>query len=176
MTIDDESAATNGEDARGAANDAAARDLASRLDGKRFGVVGIGNVLKGDDGAGPAVVAILASEGAAFPIVDACEVPENYGGWVVREKLDAVVFVDAVDFGGAPGTWRRVPFEDLMQSASSTHRLSLHFLIRYLTEEWKGEAILAGVQPKSLKLGEGLSPETLAAVESIAETLLGLEA
>ena len=106
-------------------------DLTARLKGKRFGVVGVGNVLKGDDGAGPALVELLGARGAAFPIVDACEVPENYGGWVAKQGLDAAIFVDAVDFGGAPGEWRVIPFEDLMHSASSTHRLSLHFLIRY---------------------------------------------
>jgi hydrogenase 3 maturation protease len=146
--------------------------LAERLAGKRWGVVGVGNVLKGDDGAGPALVALLAARGAAFPLVDACEVPENYGGWVAKQSLEAVVFVDAVDFGGAPGEWRLIRIEELMHSASSTHRLSLHFLIHYLTEHWKGEAILAGVQPKSMKLGEGLSSEVARGVEALSEALL----
>jgi hydrogenase 3 maturation protease len=149
-----------------------AQGIAARLEGRRFGVVGVGNVLKGDDGAGPALVALLASRGARFPYVDACEVPENYGGWVVKQGLEAVVFVDAVDFGGVPGEWRVIPFEDLMRSASSTHRLSLHFLIRYLTEQWKGEAVLVGVQPKSLKLDDGLSTEVEAGVKELAAALL----
>lgn len=149
-----------------------AKKLAARLTGKHFGLVGVGNVMKGDDGAGPALVARLAGRGARFPFVDASEVPENYGGWVLKQRLDTAVFVDAVDFGGAPGQWRIVPFEDLMHSASSTHRLSLHFLIRYLTEEWKGEALLVGVQPKSLKLGEALSSEVEAGIESLSEALL----
>ena len=149
-----------------------ARELTARLKGKRFGVVGVGNVLKGDDGAGPALVALLASRSAAFPIVDASEVPENYGGWVAKQGLDVAIFVDAVDFGGTAGEWRVIPFEDLMHSASSTHRLSLHFLIHYLTEQWKGEPVLVGVQPKSLKLGEGLSPEVEAGVRELAEVLL----
>jgi hydrogenase maturation protease len=147
-------------------------DLAARLAGRRYGVVGVGNVLRGDDGAGSSLVAILAGRGAAFPLVDACEVPENYGGWVEKQGLEAVVFVDAVDFGGAPGEWRIIPFEDLMLSASATHRLSLHFLIRYLTERWKGEPILVGVQPKKLKLGEGLSPEVASGIEDLAAALL----
>lgn len=146
--------------------------LTARLEGRRFGVVGVGNTLKGDDGAGPALVALLGAGGAPFPFVDASEVPENYGGWVEKHGLEAVVFVDAVDFGGAAGEWCIIPFEDLMHSASSTHRLSLHFLIRYLTERWKGEALLAGVQPKGLKLGEGLSPEVEAGIKSLANALL----
>ncbi len=150
-------------------------ELTARIKGKRFGVVGIGNVFRGDDGAGPALVGLLGARRAAFPIVDASEVPENYGGWVVKQALDAAVFVDAVDFGGEAGEWRVIPFEDLMRSASSTHRLSLHFLIHYLTEQWKGDAILVGVQPKSLKLDDGLSPEVEAGLEELAEALLAAQ-
>jgi len=157
-------------------NEMRARELARRLEGKRFGVVGVGNALKGDDGAGPALVALLAEAGARFPIVDASEVPENYGGWVVKEGLGAVVFVDAVEFGGPPGEWKIVPIDDLMHSASSTHRLSLHFLIKYLKEEWKGEALLIGIQPKSMRLGEELSPEVAEGVKTLGEALVALSA
>lgn len=148
-----------------------AKELISRLSLARFGVVGVGNALKGDDGAGPALVALLAGR-VRFPFVDASEVPENYGGWVAKQGLDVVLFVDAVEFGGAPGEWRLIGIEELMHSASSTHRLSLHFLIRYLKEQWKGEAILVGIQPKSMKLGEGLSPEVAAGIETLAGILI----
>ena len=147
------------------------KELISRLSRARFGVVGVGNALKGDDGAGPALVAHLAGR-ARFPFVDASEVPENYGGWVAKQGLDVVLFVDAVEFGGAPGEWRLIGIEELMHSASSTHRLSLHFLIRYLKEQWKGEALLIGIQPKSMKLGEGLSPEVEAGIKELAGILI----
>ncbi len=149
----------------------AAKEIRSRLKGARFGVVGVGNALKGDDGAGPALVALLVARGARFPVVDSSEVPENYGGWVVKQKLETVVFVDSVAFGAVPGEWRLVPIEDLMHSASSTHRLSLHFLIQYLKEQWKGEALLIGIEPKSMKLGEGLSPEVEAGIRTLADVL-----
>lgn len=149
-----------------------AREIARRLCGKRFGVIGVGNTLRGDDGAGPALVAALGNR-FRLPLVDASEVPENYGGWIVREKLESVVFVDAVDFGGQPGEFRIIPIDKLLISASSTHRLSLHYLIRYLEDEWDGDAILVGMQPKGLQLGEGLSAEVQAAVTSLAEALRG---
>jgi hydrogenase 3 maturation protease len=151
------------------------KELHSRISRKRFAVVGVGNALKGDDGAGPALIALLAGR-ARVPFVDASEVPENYGGWVAKQGVDIVLFVDAVDFGGAPGEWRLIGIEDLMHSASSTHRLSLHFLVRYLKEQWKGEAILIGIQPKSMKLGEVLSPEVEAAVSGLAGLLIEAEA
>ncbi len=148
-----------------------AKELITRLAGKRFGVVGVGNTLKGDDGAGPEVIACLRGR-IDLPIVDASEVPENYGGWVVNENLDSVVFIDAVEFGGEPGEFRIIPLQKLMMSASSTHRLSLHYVIRYLEEEWGGDAILVGVQPKGLVLGEGLSAEVAAGVSDLAQALV----
>ncbi len=148
--------------------------LENRLRSKHFGVVGVGNVLKGDDGAGPAVVEQLQREEAPFPVVDAAEVPENYAGWVEKQRLDAVVFVDAVIMGAKPGEWRVIRLEDLMHSASNTHRLSLHFTIRYLSEIWRGDAIVLGIEPKTLALGEALSSEVSAAVQEIAHVLLSI--
>jgi hydrogenase 3 maturation protease len=163
------------EDERGAgmneASEACARELARRLGGRRFGVVGVGNVFKGDDGAGPALVAALEGR-FEQPTVDASEVPENYGGWVVKENLDSVVFVDAVEFGGEPGEFRIIPLDKLMVSASSTHRLSLHYVILYLKNEWEGDAVLVGVQPKSCVIGDGLSSEVSAGVEGLAAALV----
>ncbi len=149
-------------------------ELEARLRGRRFGIIGVGNVLKGDDGAGPALIARLAATGAPFPIVDAAEVPENYGGWVEKQALEAVVFADAVIMDARPGEWRVVPVEDLMRSASNTHRLSLHFTIQYLREVWGGEAILIGIQPKSMRLGDPLSPEVEETVRGIADVLYSI--
>jgi hydrogenase maturation protease len=148
------------------------KDLAARLKGKRFGVVGVGNVMKGDDGAGSELVAELMRRGFALPCVDATEVPENYAGWVPKQGLEAVVFVDAVDFGGEPGECRMIPFEHLMISASNTHRMSLHYTVKFLRDEWDGDAILFGVQPERLTLGEGLSEEVSAGITRLATALL----
>jgi len=151
------------------------RDLAARLRGKRFGVVGVGNVMKGDDGAGPELVAELLRRGFALPCVDAAEVPENYGGWAPKQELEAVVFVDAVEFGGEPGECRVIPFEHLMISASNTHRMSLHYTVMFLRDEWNGDAILVGVQPERLTLGEGLSENVRRGVEGLAGAILDRE-
>ncbi|MCK4548582.1 MAG: hydrogenase maturation protease [Candidatus Krumholzibacteria bacterium] len=144
-------------------------ELLGRLEGKRFGVVGIGNVIKGDDGAGCMVVEKLG-EGFAMPTVDCAEVPENYGGWVERRDLQAVVYVDAVEFAGEPGEVRIIPLEKMMQSATSTHHLSLHYMIKFLKNEWEGDAIMVGIQPVSMGIGEGVCNEVAAG----AELLVGI--
>jgi len=145
-------------------------ELLARLKGKRFGVVGIGNVIKGDDGAGCRVVEKLGA-GFAMPAVDCAEVPENYGGWVERRDLEAVVYVDAVDFAGEPGELRVVQLEKMMESATSTHNLSLHYMIRFLKEEWDGDAILVGIQPASMNIGDEVCAEVAEGVDKLAEIL-----
>jgi hydrogenase 3 maturation protease len=147
------------------------KELIARLDGKRFGVVGIGNVIKGDDGAGCLLVEILG-EDFPMPTVDCAEVPENYGGWVERRDLEAVVYVDAVDFGGKPGETRIIPLEKMMESATSTHNLSLHYMIRFLEEEWSGDAMLVGIQPASTQLGDGVGAEVESGVRRVADVLM----
>jgi hydrogenase 3 maturation protease len=145
-------------------------ELLGRLAGKRFGVVGIGNVIKGDDGAGCRVVEKLG-EGFAMPTVDCAEVPENYGGWVERRDLEAVVYVDAIDFDGEPGEVRVVPLEKMMETATSTHHLSLHYMIKFLKNEWEGDAIMVGIQPVSMKIGEEICEDVASGVEKLAEVL-----
>jgi hydrogenase 3 maturation protease len=145
-------------------------ELLGRLEGKRFGVVGIGNVIKGDDGAGCLVVEKLGAD-FSMPTVDCAEVPENYGGWVERRELEAVVYVDAVEFGGEPGEVRIIPLEKMMQSATSTHHLSLHYMIKFLKDEWTGDAIMVGIQPVSMRIGEGVCDEVAAGAEQLVKVL-----
>ena len=133
-------------------------------------MVGIGNVIKGDDGAGCLLVEKLG-EKFPMPTVDCAEVPENYGGWVERRDLEAAVYVDAIDFGGEPGEVRVVPLEKMMETATSTHHLSLHYMIRFLKEEWEGEAIMIGIQPGSMELGDGVSGAVEAGVDRLAAVL-----
>ncbi len=146
-------------------------ELMERLRGRRFGVVGVGNVFRGDDGAGPELIRMMEGR-FGLPMVDAAEVPENYGGWVAKMGLEAVVFFDAVEFGGRPGEIRIIPLQKLMLSATTTHNLSLHYVILYLEQEWGGEAILVGIEPKSLELDAGLSAEVREGVEKLAEALV----
>jgi hydrogenase 3 maturation protease len=150
--------------------EAVREELHKRLTGKRFGIVGVGNVLRGDDGAGCLLVERLQGL-LDVPLVDCGEVPENYGGWVERRGLEAVVYVDAVDFGGEPGEIRIVPLAKLMESATNTHNLSLHYVIRFLEEDWGGDAFLVGIQPAAWRFGDPLCAEVAEGVARLAGIL-----
>jgi hydrogenase maturation protease len=69
-------------------------------------IAGVGNVLRGDDGFGIAVVQHLAKRRDLPPTVTVVEV--GIGGISLVQDLldgyDVLLIVDAVDRGGAPGT------------------------------------------------------------------------
>jgi hydrogenase maturation protease len=69
-------------------------------------VAGVGNVLRGDDGFGPAVVTALEAAGPLPPGLRTIEVGIGGIGLVheLLEGCDALLVVDAVDRGGEPGS------------------------------------------------------------------------
>lgn len=73
---------------------------------QRILVAGVGNVLRGDDGFGPAVVQALAAAGGLPAGVRVVEVGIGGIGLVheLMDGYDALVIVDAVERGGAPGS------------------------------------------------------------------------
>jgi hydrogenase maturation protease len=86
---------------------AAHRGVVNRSAGAtRILVAGVGNILRGDDGFGPAVIRALES-GASLPEgVRAIEI--GIGGFSLVQELldgyDALVVVDAVERDGPPGS------------------------------------------------------------------------
>jgi hydrogenase maturation protease len=167
--------------------------LQERLTG-RICLVGIGNVELGDDGFGVKLAAALlargvnrreqAPEGSPAPIADprfigkeaarlsvliAGTEPERHLGGVFEAGFDQVVFLDAVEFGGAPGA---VIFLGAAEMESrfpqvSTHKLSLGLLANWVEAHGATRAWLLGVQPETLQAGQDLSP----AVEASREIL-----
>lgn len=140
--------------------------------------VGVGNELRGDDGAG--VLAARRLEAAlsgeqksrGLAVVEAGPVPENYLGPILHGRPHQVVFCDAVDFGGVPGEWRLFEMSELPGVSLSTHNSSLALLGRVLAAEGVSDIFLVGIQPKQTSFGSRCSREVVAAVEQIVGTLL----
>lgn len=137
----------------------------------RVAVVGVGQRLRGDDGAGPAVARRLAAlAGASLQVVDAGHAPENCLGPIVRFGPDAILFVDAACGGLAPGelTWLRPDEAD--SRGGSTHTLSLAMLAAYLSAETGAAVHVLGIEPGEMAFGEGLSLVVEEAVAQAAAT------
>ncbi len=127
----------------------------------------IGNIERGDDGAGP-YLASLIKEKSLHEVIDAGMTPENYTGLIRRSNPDSIIIVDVIYFEGEPGEIRIFSGEDLRSGKISTHDVSPKLLIDYLHSSTDSEIHIIGIKPKSNKLGEGLSKEVKEAVEELS--------
>jgi len=136
-------------------------------------LAGIGNNMKGDDGAGPAVIERLQASGSPVASINCGDIPENYLGKIAALKPATIVFVDAVEMNEPAGTVRLFTSDKIISGGASTHGMSLDMLARYLAAETGAAVYLLGIQPKSVALGATLSPEVEAAVKALVSTLQG---
>ncbi len=151
-------------------------DVRARLGGRparRICLVGLGNPDLGDDGFGVRLAELLAGMGCRR-VINAGTAPERFLGRVLETQPDHVVFLDAVDFGGVPGT---MVFLNTAEMESrfpqvSTHRLSLGLLARCVEAHSSARAWLLGAQPASLQPGHGLSPVIQTSL-GLLQTMLG---
>lgn len=145
---------------------------------RRTAVIGVGNRLWGDDGAGPELLRRLkeewtaqephsTSQGQCF-FIDAGDSPED---WLIRVtdfKPDVILVIDAMDLQAEPGSMAILESEALPEaSCCSTHRLPLRTLLR-LWERDGSMAFVLGIQPKNMIFREGLSREVKMSIDSLA--------
>jgi len=133
-------------------------------------IIGIGNRLKGDDGAG-CIVCEQLKEIPPGQVIDAGTVPENYIGPIIEKRPEVLVVVDAVDFGGAAGQVKIFKPEELNSAVFSTHSLSPRLFVDVICQSIPLEVYFVGIQPQDITLGEGLSSQVKEAVGSIAGIL-----
>ena len=147
--------------------------LAAWRDSKAV-ILGVGNILKGDDAAGPLVCERLSGGGLSAVVIDAGTAPENYVRPILNAEPDVLLIVDAVDFGGPKGEIRIFEPAEIRRFAFSTHALSLHLFVDRLEQERPLTAHLIGIQAGPRRLGDALSSAVHEATEALAETLAAL--
>jgi len=132
--------------------------LAEHLKGKTI-ILGIGNTLRSDDGAG-SILAGRLKDKSSILVFDSGATPENYLGKIIKEKPETLVILDAADFGGAAGEFRVLEAGELRQvNFFSTHNASLSLTINYLQNSIKLDIIVLIIQPKTIAFSDALSPE-----------------
>ncbi|MEL7561856.1 hydrogenase maturation protease [Dehalogenimonas sp. 4OHTPN] len=143
----------------------------------RILILGVGNILLSDEGAGVEVINIL----------NQCKLPEHIelvdGATRAMELADIirgrdkVIIADAIAAGSEPGAVFRFGIDqlaELRQMSVSVHDIGVHeavFQLRLLGE-LPLDIVFYGIQPDSLALGEGLTPKVKAAVEMVKEFIL----
>jgi len=144
--------------------------LATALCGRTC-VVGVGNSELGDDGLGPHVARALASGGLEDVIV-AGTTPERWMARLASGRYDNVLFVDAVEFEGQPGSVVLLEGREIRARLPqvSTHKISLGVLADLIERDAPTRVRVLGVKPEALCSGQGLSPavgETARALAAI---------
>ncbi len=124
-------------------------------------VLGIGNLLLGDEGVGVHAAHALAAE--TFPenvtVVDAGTAILDALPFI--ESADRVIVIDAVRAGEPPGTLYRFPLEDSAPSAviGSMHGFDLSRLMALACRADVPETVVLGVEPAVIQWSMELSPE-----------------
>ena len=132
-------------------------------------VLGVGNRLRGDDGAGPLLCDRLA-RGFGGVTIDAGIAPENHLERVVAAARGLVLVVDATDLGISPGEIRILAPGALVAAGVSTHACSPRLLVDYLEARRARPPVvrLIAIQPAGT---EAISAAVAGSVTRLAEFL-----
>ena len=137
-------------------------------------IAGFGNVLRGDDGFGVAVLHRLAERGVASEDVDLLDV--GTGGIRLAQELttryDRLIIIDASTRGGPPGTVYSLIVDDVV----ATREIDMHTTVPSRALEvakalgpLPAEIYLIACEPASVdELTTDLSPAVVAAIDEAA--------
>jgi hydrogenase maturation protease len=147
--------------------------------GSRTLIVGIGNILKADDGAGPIVCEQLGRAKICADLIDAGTVPENYIQPIIKKAPQNLLVIDAIDFGASPGTIKIFEPRQLNSHTISTHTLSPRLFVDMVCQSIKRAPALresldvyfVGVQPAQIQLGQSVSPQVSQAIKKLCRAL-----
>jgi hydrogenase maturation protease len=142
----------------------------------RICLMGLGNPDYGDDGFGVRLAEELLGAGI-LDVVVAGTAPDHYIGVTTDQEFDHVVFLDAVEFGSAPGSAVFLNAEEIDSRFPqiSTHKISLSVLAKFIESNGITKAWLLGVQPESIRKDQSLSPRIRATLDVLCELLFRLK-
>ncbi len=137
-------------------------------------VMGLGNLLLGDEGVG--VHAAQALLKTAMP--DGVKVLD--AGTAVLDTLldledaDFVIVIDAVVAGGVPGTVYRVPFEQMLhpELIASMHGFDLSRVLALAGRQTSPEILVIGVEPATIDWSLDLSAEAQEALPVVIDQVI----
>ncbi len=141
-------------------------------------VLGLGNLLRGDDGVGVCVAQALA----ARTLPDDVEVvdggAQGLGLVALMEGRRRLIVVDAAHVGKSPGEFLRFTPDEARLLGTDQH-LSIHaaglrdaLLLAQALKVLPDEVIIFGVQPDNLEWDSALSPQVEAVLPGLIEAVL----
>lgn len=145
---------------------------------RRIGLLGLGNLMRTDDGVGMLTLRNMTEDGRLPSEVHVIE-----GGSLGLDLLDSLrgvshlLALDAVDTGVTPGTLVRFEGDELahLPVSKSVHLLGFSDLmgVLRLMDAAPAEVVLLGVQPESTDWGTVLTPAVETARKDLVQAALG---
>ncbi len=142
-------------------------------------VLGLGNVLMGDDGFGPAAIRAFEAEyvaGAEVEVVDVGTPGLDLMPWLA--DVDRVIIVDTIKSDAPPGSVRRYDKADLLRHAPSI-RVGPHdpgvkeaLMLLEFAGRAPREVVLIGVVPERLGMSLDLTPAVQAALPLAVDAIV----
>ncbi|MBV9415022.1 MAG: hydrogenase maturation protease [Solirubrobacterales bacterium] len=142
-------------------------------------VVGLGNELRRDDGAGIMVARDLIARGTG-PGIEVRELPgEPIALLDAWQACDAAVVIDAMCSGAVPGTITRLdaqcePLHETLRGSPSTHVVSLVDTLELgrALDKLPRRLIVYAVEGREFTAGAGVSEAVRAALPGVADSVL----
>ena len=131
-------------------------------------LLGIGNDLRGDDGAGSFIAQNFYHKN--WFNIDGKSAPENCTSIIKRIKPSLLVIIDAAYLSLDTGNFRLISPDKITSLQLSTHSMPLHLLIEYISPYCQ-KILLIGIQPLNTKLGDDLSKPVLKSCNEIINIL-----
>lgn len=138
----------------------------------RVVILGIGNPIRGDDAFGSFFADRILGK-INFIVYNGGSSPENILGKIIQDNPDTILFVDAIDFGGSYGEMSLFNADEIKtRNFFFTHNPSPYLVVDFLRENTRAKIYLLAVQPKSITLGDKISPEIEKSLNCLAEWFL----
>ena len=140
---------------------------------KKTLILGIGNLLLGDEGVG--VHAVHALQKEAFSAeVEILEVGTAIlDALPALERADRVIVLDAMKCDGNPGTIYRIPLGkcERPQSIASMHGFDIFRVLALTRRDLPPEVLVFGVEPFNIGWSMELSPQVTKAMAFLLESV-----
>ena len=152
-------------------------DFGEMLPGKTL-ILGVGNPICGDDGAGPRVIEMLAEKDLPPHVTIEDAGTPGWGLPVWLDGFSSIILVDTMDMDLEPGGWRRFLPEEVRIIAQN-QVVSLHhtdlangLALSQALEILPDQILFYGIQPANTSPGTPMSSPVSSRLPEVVESIL----
>lgn len=124
--------------------------------------VGIGNVLKRDDGVGVYITNRIKETNNIKKLTVEVSI-ENYIGKINKLNPHVLIIIDCLEFGRTAGYYEILGVEKVKDFTVNTHNISL----KRVSELFKMPVYILGIQPENVSFGEKISNTVIQSAKEI---------